>query len=297
MSTAAPVTVIGLGLMGHALAETFLREGHPTTVWNRTAAKAEPLVAKGAALAGSVADAVTASPLVVVCVLDYDAVHALLDPVGDGDALDGRVLVNLTSGTSEGAREMAEWAARHGATYLDGAILTDPGGIGTADAVVLHSGPRAVFEAHESTLRLLGGATTHLGEDHGLASLYDVSVLGLMWGILNGFLQGAAVLGAAGVDASAFAPLASTSIRTVADWVGGYAEQIDKGEFPAPDATLDTHLASMDHLVHASESAGVSTEFPKFVKALAARSVADGHGAEGYAAMIELFRKPSGDRE
>jgi 3-hydroxyisobutyrate dehydrogenase-like beta-hydroxyacid dehydrogenase len=46
-----PVTVIGLGLMGRALATAFLRAGHPTTVWNRTPAKAEQLVAQGAKLA------------------------------------------------------------------------------------------------------------------------------------------------------------------------------------------------------------------------------------------------------
>ncbi|MFC8074054.1 NAD(P)-dependent oxidoreductase [Streptomyces sp. NPDC057307] len=291
MNAAAPVTVVGLGLMGRALAETFLHEGHPTTVWNRTAAKAEPLVAKGAKLADSVTDAVAASPLVVVCVSDYDAVHALLDPLGD--VLDGRVLVNLTSGTSEGARATAKWAAGHGSTYLDGAILADPDGVGTADAVILHSGPRAAFEAHEPTLRLLGGGTTHLGEDHGLSSLHDVAVLGLMWGILNSFLQGAAVLGAAGVDASTFAPLATRSIKTVADWVGGYAEQIDTGAYPAVDATLDTHVASMGHLVHESEALGVSAEFPKFMKSFADRAVAAGHGGEGYATLIEQFRKQS----
>ncbi|WP_405614876.1 NAD(P)-binding domain-containing protein [Streptomyces sp. NBC_01511] len=294
-ATPTPVTILGLGLMGGALAEAFLRAGHPTTVWNRTAAKADPLVAKGATLAGSVADAVAASPLVIVCVLDYDAVHAFLDPVGDG--LNGRVLVNLTSGTSQGARETAEWAAGHGASYLDGAILTDPDGVGTAEAVVLYSGPRATFEAHEPTLRLLGGATAHLGDDHGLSSLYDVAVLGLMWGILNSFLQGTAVLGAAGVNASAFAPLATESIKLVASWVTGYAEQIDKGEHPAVDASLNTHLASMNHLLHESESLGVNTEFPAFLKALAERGVADGRGDDDYTSMIELFRKPSGTRE
>lgn len=285
-----PVTVIGLGLMGNAMAQAFLRAGHPTTVWNRTAAKADALVAQGAKLAPSVADAVAASPLVIVCVLNYDAVRTLLDPVGD--ALDGRTLVNLTSGTSEGARATAAWAAEHGATYLDGAILTDPDGVGTADAVVLHSGPRAAFDAYEPALRVLGGATEHLGDDHGLTSLHDVAVLGLMWGILNSFLQGAAVLGAAGVHASAFAPLATRSIKTVADWVGGYAEQIDRGEYPAPDSTLDTHLAAMNHLVHESEALGVSAEFPQFVRALATRAVSAGRGGEGYATLIEEFRTP-----
>jgi 3-hydroxyisobutyrate dehydrogenase-like beta-hydroxyacid dehydrogenase len=111
------VTVIGLGLMGQALAGAFLRGGHPTTVWNRSAGKAEQLAAQGATLAAAAGDAVAASPLVIVCVSDYDAVHELLDPLAD--VLAGRVLVNLTSGTSQQARETAEWAAQRGSTYLD----------------------------------------------------------------------------------------------------------------------------------------------------------------------------------
>ncbi len=287
-----PVTVIGLGLMGEALAGAFLRDGYPTTVWNRTAAKAERLVSQGAKLADSVGDAVAAGPLVIVCVSDYDAVHELLHPLGE--VLDGRVLVNLTSGTSAQARETADWAARQGSTYLDGAIIAIPPAIGTADAVILYSGPRSAFDLHESALRSLGAGTTYLGGDHGLSSLYDVAVLGLMWGILNGFLQSAALLGAAGVDAAAFAPLAKKGIETVTDWLSDYAQQVDDGTYPALDATIDTHLAAMEHVIQESEFLGVNAELPRFVKALTDRAVADGHGGNSYAAMIEQFRKSSG---
>lgn len=286
-----PVTVIGLGLMGRALAEAFLRAGHATTVWNRTAAKAEPLVTQGATLAESVGDAVAAGTLVVVCVSDYDGVHELLDPVD----LDGRLLVNLTSGTSTQARETAEWAARRGGTYLDGAIMAVPTAIG-ADALILYSGPRQFFDTHEPTLRSLGAGATHLGEDHGLASLYDVASLSLMWGILNGFLQGVALLGTAGVDAATFTTFATQGIGTVTEWLPGYAKQIDDGDYPADDATVDTHRAAMTHLVHESESLGVNAELPKFVRALADRAVAAGHGGNSYAAMIEQFRRSTVDQ-
>ncbi|MEU6713999.1 NAD(P)-binding domain-containing protein [Nonomuraea sp. NPDC046802] len=295
MTTNSSVTVIGLGLMGQALAGAFLAAGHPTTVWNRTADKAEQLVGQGAKLADSAGDAVAASPLVVVCVSDYDAVRELLEPVGD--RVGGRVLANLTSGTSQGAREMAEWAEAQGAAYLDGAILAIPSDIG-ADAVILYSGARSAFEPHESALKVLGAGTTYLGADHGLSSLYDVAVLSLMWNIMNGFLQGAAMLGAAGVDASTFAPLASKGVETVNTWLAGYARQIDEGAFPALDSTIDTHLAAMEHLIHESEFLGVNAELPRFIKAMTDRAVSDGRGGEGYAAMIEQFRKPSaaGDR-
>lgn len=290
-----PVTVIGLGLMGQALAGAFLRSRHPTTVWNRTAAKADQLVAQGARLAGSPGDAVAASPLIIVCVSDYDAVHELLDPLakGEGGVLDGRVLVNLTSGTSALARETARWADRQGSTYLDGAILAIPPAIGTPDAVILYSGPRPSFEAHAWTLKRLGTAT-YLGGDHGLSSLYDVAMLSLMWNILNGFLQGAALLGIAGVDAKAFAPMANQGIQTMTDWVSTYAKQVDDGAYPADDSTIGTHRAAMDHLVHESESLGVNAELPRFLRTMADRAVADGYGGNSYAAMIEQFRKPPG---
>ncbi|MDJ0467118.1 NAD(P)-binding domain-containing protein [Streptomyces sp. H27-C3] len=72
-SQAAPITVLGLGLMGRALAGAFLRAGHPTTVWNRTQAKADRLVAESTQLAPTVAEALRARPLTSVCVTDYQA--------------------------------------------------------------------------------------------------------------------------------------------------------------------------------------------------------------------------------
>jgi 3-hydroxyisobutyrate dehydrogenase-like beta-hydroxyacid dehydrogenase len=285
-----PVTVIGLGLMGQALAGAFLRAGHPTTVWNRTAAKAGRLVAEGAELAESVADAVAAGSLVVICVTDHDAVHRLRASIAD--VLDGRVLVNLTTGTSLEARETAEWAAGRGAAYLAGSIMAAPQGIGTAESLILYSGPRSAFELHEAPLRSLGDAM-FLGADHGLSALYSAAGASLMWSILNGFLYGAALLGTAGVDASTFDPFARQNIAIVTGWLSGYAQQIDDGSYQAADATIGTHVAAMDLLVHESEALGVDAELPKFVKALADRAVTEGHGGDGYAALIEVFRRPS----
>lgn len=118
----APVTILGLGPMGRALAGAFLKAGHPTTVWNRSAGKADSLVSQGACLAGTAAEAAQASPLVIVCVLDYDAVHAIIRPLGD--ALKGRTLVNLTADAPFRARQTADWAAGREIHYLDGAIMT-----------------------------------------------------------------------------------------------------------------------------------------------------------------------------
>lgn len=279
------VTVLGLGQMGHALAAAFLRAGHPTTVWNRTPAKADDLVAQGATLASEPADA---TGLVVICVSDHHAARAVLDALGDdvlGD--DARVVVNLTSVTPTRAREFATRC--HGA-YLDGGIMAVPDAVGTADAMLVFSGPRALYDEHEATLATLG-AGLHLGDDPGLSATHELATLVLMWGMLNGFLNGAAILGASGVSAAAAVPFARMAIESVTGWLPRYADQIDQGTYPADDGTIDTHLVSMANVVEESESLGVNTELPRLMRALAERAAAAGHGGSGYTALVEQLRK------
>ncbi|MGX1916227.1 NAD(P)-dependent oxidoreductase [Streptomyces phaeochromogenes] len=287
-----PVTVIGLGLMGQALASAFLKAGHPTTVWNRTTSKADQLVAQGARLAPTVGDALEAGSLTIVCVTDYQAMHELL---GASDIeLHGTMLINLTSGDSTQAREAAQWAEQRGAHYLDGAIMAIPPTIGSAEAVILHSGPQSDFETHKSTLDALG-TVTYLGADHGLASLYDVAGLAMMWSVLNAWLQGTALLRTAGVDAATYAPFAQQIATGVAEWLPGYAEQIDSGSFPAEVSALETDARAMAHLIEESEAVGVNAELPKLIKAMADRAIAAGHGGEQYPVLIEEFGKPRND--
>lgn len=278
--------------MGQALAGAFLKAGHPTTVWNRTASKADHLVAAGAQSAPTVGDALKASPLTIVCLTDYAAMYELLGASDGG--LDGTTLINLTSGDSAQARDAARWAEQRGARYLDGAIMAVPPVIGTADAVILHSGPQPDFEAHESTLGALG-TVTYLGTDHGLASLYDVAGLTMMWSVLNAWLQGTALLKTAGVDAATYAPFARQIAAGVAEWLPGYAEQIDAGSFPAEVSALETDARAMGHLIEESEALGVNAELPKLLKAMADRSIAAGHGGEQYPVLIEEFSKPGTD--
>lgn len=288
-NTETPVTVLGLGLMGQALAGAFLRAGHPTTVWNRTPAKADRLVAEGARLAPTVNDALQAAPLTIICLTDYPAVHALLDQA-DID-LHGTTLLNLTSGDSAQARAAARWAETRGAHYLDGAIMAIPSGIGTSEAIILHSGPESDFRTHESTLEALG-TLTHLGTDPGLASLYDMAGLTMMWSILNAWLQGTALLRTAGIPATTFAPFAQQMATGVADWLPAYATQIDANSYPAEVSALETDARAMTHLIEQSEALGINAELPKLIKAMADRSIAAGHGPEQYPVLIAEFTKP-----
>ncbi|MFH8974257.1 NAD(P)-dependent oxidoreductase [Streptomyces sp. NPDC017890] len=285
------VTVVGLGQMGSALAATLLERGHPTTVWNRSAGKAQPLVDGGARLAATPEEAVAASPLIIVCVLDYDALHAILDPVAG--SLAGKSLVNLTSGSPEGAQEVAAWARSHSADYLDGAIMTTPPGVGSPEMMFLYSGSQDLFEAQRPTLAALGDPL-HLGTEPGLASLYDAALLGLMWATMTGWLHGTALVGAEKIEATAFTPVAIRWLSAVTGFLTTYAAQVDAGRYPGDDATVDVQIATVDHLLHAAAARGIDNALPELLKTTMERTRDLGHGSDSYASVIEVLKKGTG---
>jgi len=134
------VSLIGLGPMGIALARA-LRPKFTLTLWNRTAERAKPLLNQGTLLAPDARAAVEASPVVLVCVADYAASRAILAQPGVSEALRGKVLVQLSTGTPQDAREA--WAAADGHAYLDGALLATPGQIGRPDTPLFISARNA----------------------------------------------------------------------------------------------------------------------------------------------------------
>jgi 2-methyl-1-pyrroline reductase len=284
----APITVIGLGLMGAALARTFLKAGHPTTVWNRSAKKADDLVAKGATRAATLSEAIRASPLVVLCVLDHDAVREVLQHAGD--AFTGRVFVNLTSETPAQARETAAWASARGIDYLDGAIMDIPQGIGRPQATLLYSGSRSAFTDWQPALSCLGTGT-YLGTDAGLAALYDLALLGIMWSTLAGFFHAAALVGTEKIPATTFIPMATGWLSAVAGFLPRMAEQVDSGDYETDVSTLGISAVGLGHLVHASEEQGLTSDVPGSLKALFDRAVAKGHGGHALASLVEVIRR------
>jgi 3-hydroxyisobutyrate dehydrogenase-like beta-hydroxyacid dehydrogenase len=282
------VTVIGLGLMGAALTRVLGETGHETTVWNRSRAKADALVAAGATRAETVADAVAASPLVITCVLDDAVLRTLLDPVAG--ELSGRALVNLTSGTPENARATAAWAAEHGIDHLDGKILAFPSTIGGPEAFLLYSGAQDVFTTHEPTLAVLGSAS-YLGADPGLAALYDLGVVGLMYGVITGFVHGLAMLRADGIDPEAFLPYATAAMGIMP--LGDIAHQVQAGDYGGREAHLDMQATYMDHIIEVSQARGVDPTFPTYVKELMQRAIAAGHGSDDFGRLVDSFAIPT----
>lgn len=282
-----PVTVIGLGPMGRMLAAAFLRNGHPTTVWNRTTGKADELASQGATVADSAADAVAASPLVIVCVINYNAVYSILEH--SAASLKGRTLVNLTSGSPDGARQMAAWAAKGGSNYLDGAIIVPA--IGQQEASILYSGSENAYLTHQRTLMSLGGTATYLSVDPGRAAAYDVALLDIFWTSMTGYIHALAIAGAENITATDLVPYARNIIGMMPDIMVEFANQVDNSHYPGIESNLISTKAVMDNIIYASKARGIEVGVLTAAKNLVRQAIDLGYGKQDFSRLAELIRK------
>lgn len=281
------VTVIGLGPMGQAMAGAYLAAGYEVTVWNRTPARADELVARGAKRAASVEAALSAAELVVLSLIDYDAVNSVLAQAPEA-VLAGHVLVNLTSDTPDRVRRDAAWLTERGAVQITGGVQVPPPGIGTPEAVTYYSGPEHVIEAHRSALEVLSGID-YLGEDQGLAPLYYQIGIDMFWTALAGYLHGQAVAEANGISAEDFLPRAvkSMDLRYFLEF---YAPRITAGNHEGDVDRISMGVASVEHVLRTTEAAGVDGTLPAAVLEIFRRGVAAGHGQSSLTSLVGVLK-------
>lgn len=292
------VSVLGTGRMGSALARAFLQGSHRTTVWNRTADKAAALLELGAGVAANVPDAIAASDIIVVNVSDYEASASLLRDPGVAVTLRGKLIVALTSGTPQDAREAARWAESQGTLYLDGAILATPNIIGTSDATILVSGPIALFEAHHETLAALGNIR-HVGEDPGLAAALESAGLSQLWGGLFGALHAIALAQAEGVDLDTLARQWKETAPVIEGLVADLIARTQSRRFAADEETLSTvsvHANALRHLREITETRGIDRGLVDAYDAAFKRAIAADRLQDDFAAMTQFMAQPSASR-
>ncbi|MGS2811022.1 imine reductase family protein [Nocardia sp. MW-W600-9] len=178
-----------------------------------------------------------------------------------------------------------------GADHLHGQIMTIAPVIGSPDAVVFYGGPREVFDRHESLLRVFGGRPTLVSAYPGAAVLYGMAVHDIMWGLLNGFLHAAALLGDAGIRIDDFQQRAQPSLAALSSLFPMLAGEIDRAEFATPFGALEHHLPSLDDLIAESRARGIDADLPGYTRALVAEAIDAGYAHDSYARLVERFGK------
>lgn len=269
--------------MGTALAWAFLTAGHPTTVWNRTLTKTEPLVRQGASATATAAEAMNASELVIVCVVDYTAARAVLESAPPADG----TVINLSSGHADEARHLARWAESLEIPYLDGAILTPTPSIGTPSAMTLYSGREEYYRKFEETLSAIGPGR-YLGADVGRAAAFDAAMLDLFWSAVTGMTHAFALASAEDIAPREIVPYAKGIGAMLPEMLERFADRIEAGDHPGDRSTITSAAAGLEHIISAARARGLDTGALRASKRIIDRAVENGYGADGLSRLATL---------
>lgn len=279
------ITVIGLGRMGAALARTMQQAGHDLTVWNRSPARMQPFIDDGVTAASDVAAAITASPVILVCIDSNAAADALLHTDQVTPHLAGRTIVQLSTSTPREATESDEWLSAQGASYLDGAIHCGPGDIGTDTAQILLSGDEAAYERASRLLASLGGGIRYLGTNVRAASVLDLAAVCESYGRFMAITHAACMCESEGIGLDELAtlfPEDSFSRR--------YADVIHTADFENCTATLRIWESAAQRIRAQGRDAGINTDFPDYVTSLFEKAINAGYGEQHVMALVKVLR-------
>jgi 3-hydroxyisobutyrate dehydrogenase-like beta-hydroxyacid dehydrogenase len=293
MTHTPTASVIGLGTMGATLARLLLQRGYRVTVWNRTRQKADPIVSEGAVAAASAAAAIHASDTIIVCVHDYAAANAILSTIDVEAGLAGRVIVQLTSGSPQEARDSETWARRCGAAYVDGAIQAAPSQMARPDTTILVSGAEPAYRRAEAVLKVFGGNVTYLGEQIGAASTMDLATLSYVYGASVGFFHGARIAESEGFAVDRYGALVADISPSFGEFFRHEGAVIESGDYRISESPLSISIDATDRLAHAAHASGIDAAFPEFVAALFKRAEASGYANQEFAALIKVLRTPA----
>ncbi len=159
------VAILGLGTMGSGMAANMLKAGFSLAVYNRTAAKAEPLVKAGARLASSPADAAQGASVVISMLADDVASREIW--LGKNGALaasdKGAILIESSTASPAWIAELASLAAEHGAQFLDAPVTGSRTQAEAGQLSFLVGGSQQTLAAATPVLQAMSQGIIHLG--------------------------------------------------------------------------------------------------------------------------------------
>jgi 3-hydroxyisobutyrate dehydrogenase-like beta-hydroxyacid dehydrogenase len=196
---------IGLGDLGLPMATNLLQAGYALLVYNRTASKAEALVAQGARLANRPADAVTSGGIVMSCVWDDAALESVVMSDGFLERLgpDG-IHVSMSTVLPATSKKLAAMHARHGSVLVEAPIFGRPEAAVARQLWIPFAGPRQANERVQPLLMAIGGqGVFDFGEEAGTATLVKLVANFLITSALYSVHEAVALAERNGVDPTA----------------------------------------------------------------------------------------------
>jgi 3-hydroxyisobutyrate dehydrogenase len=278
------VAVLGTGIMGAAMGRSLARAGHTVRAWNRTRAKAEPLAADGAHIAGSPVEAVEGADAVLTMLYDGGATLAVMREAAPG-LRPGTVWAQSTTVGIDSVPVLAAFAREYGLLFYDAPVLGTRQPAEAGQLTVLAAGPPEGRGTVTPVFDAVGARTVWTGEDGGAATATRLKLVANSWVVAVTAAAGEtlALARGLGVDPAAFfdliagGPLDMGYLRAKGTLI--VEGKLSPASFAVATAEKDARL-----IVAAGEAGGVRLDVAAASAERFARAAAQGHGDEDMAA-------------
>ena len=282
------VSVLGLGAMGTIIARTLAERGKRVAVWNRSPGKAEGLLANGVHICDTAEDALRASPVSILVLLNSEVARETLDTLRASGALAGRSIVNYSSGSAEDGQDLQKLVAGAGGRLVKGTIMSYPRNIGHPESYCIHTGDPGAFEDHRELLELLAGHAIFLPwkEAYALATAINAQTFTAMLS----FFEVAGAAHRMGLPVRRMARQINDASRFfAADAIEDAIRRFEGAGFAGDQATIDVHEAGFTYIREYMRSQGASTPIFDAVCEVVRLAQREGHGEADIAATTKIF--------
>ncbi len=287
------VAFLGLGTMGLPMAGRLLDAGFTTTVWNRTAGKAEALATSGATVADSPAAAARDADIVVVMVSDTpDVEEVVFGPAGAANGLrSGALLVDMSTISPAATRGFASRVAAGGASWLDAPVSGGSEGAQQGTLSIMVGGEAKDLERARPVLEVLGRTITHVGPS-GAGQVTKAINQVLIAGTYAAVAEGVALGLRSGIDMHA--ALKAVAGGAAGSWIlDNRAGNMVRGEYPL-GFKVELHRKDLGIALTEARELGVPLTVSALVEQWETGLISQGHGDDDVSAIARIVRDLAG---
>ena len=280
---------IGLGIMGSRMAANLQRAGHKLTVYNRSKAKADKLVANGASWADSAAEAAQDVDILITMLAHPQAVEEMA--LGENGFLDamkkGALWVDSSTLNPSFSRRMAAEATSRGLRFLDAPVSGSKAPAENAELVFLIGGAAEDAELATPLFDIMGKKTVHVGE-HGAGTSLKLVVNYMLGTSMAAFAEGAVLGKQLGLDQKMMfdvligGPLVPAYLGVKRD---GLEQDDYEAAFPLKWLHKDLQMAS-----EAAYEVGATLPVGNISKEVYGFALQDGHADEDFSAVYKALK-------
>ncbi len=281
------VAFLGLGTMGAPMAANLRARGHALAVWNRSPARAQPLVAAGARLAASPADAARGAQAIVMMLADPAAVHAVVD--GADGVLAGlepnALVIDMSTVDVATARAVDAKVRARGGRFVDAPVSGTRKPAVEGKLVIMAGGDPADVERARPLLEAMGRVVPTGGVGQGMAAKLVLNGLGAH--MMTGFAAMMVLAARLGLDQRAMLEVIGS---------GAFSSPLYLAKGPrmmardfAPDFTLALMHKDQELVLATAAALGYAMPTLAAIRDVLAEAIAAGYGDGDLSGVVRLF--------